>query len=101
MRSLENVNGFYILRFFEDADYTTYYNRYDIIHVYVSSDVTFTRGAKTIKTEYSNGPINYSAVNLPLKTGWNLVQTDYNGTETSGTHTVKIATKNIPWTLND
>jgi hypothetical protein len=66
----------YLLRVYMDTDGATYYNRYEIIHVYVSADVTFTRVAKTITIDFIGGPVNFSAVNLPLKTGCNLVQTD-------------------------
>jgi hypothetical protein len=62
----------------------------DIIYVHVSADVTFS-------SNQINDVLSYNAFELALKTGWNLVQSDYTDT----TVTIKIADTKIPWTVVD
>jgi hypothetical protein len=81
------------------TDEETYEYSSKIVYVYVNKDVTLSRTATTL----TNTQIG--AVNLALKTGWNLVQTDRHitasgGTVSSITITVKIADKDVPWTLD-
>jgi hypothetical protein len=64
-----------------------------IRYLYVDKDVTITRDAKTAADDF----ITYAAINLPLKAGWNLVQTDENGTQSESSNTIKLADKDVPW----
>ena len=74
-----------------------------ISYIYVSTNVTFNRAAATTETQQSHDGLSilstYSALNLALKTGWNLVRVDYtfNSSTNTDTYTVKIADKDIPW----
>jgi hypothetical protein len=77
------------------TDNSTYSLGSNISYVYVDKDVTFTRAKKQIEET------TYNAIALPLKTGWNLVQTDSNYTRTSSTEAVKIADKDIPWACHE
>jgi hypothetical protein len=66
----------------------------EIYYIYVSGDITITRPAKTI------GNRIYNAINLSLKTGWNLVQVNRKRPQSGGGNhifTVKIADKDLPW----
>jgi hypothetical protein len=90
-------NSYKIQRIAEDTDGATYMDYSIIVYVYVDKDVTLSRDAKSWT---DNGEtVSYTAINLPLIHGWNLVQTDLHQTETSATVTVKIADKNVPWTV--
>ncbi|MDR3171454.1 MAG: hypothetical protein LBU17_07485 [Treponema sp.] len=95
-----------------ETDETTYYNESTIQYVYVSKNVTLSREQKTITDEDEDEDEGqsytyndtYSAFTLPLKAGWNLVQTDENMTLTSSstintTIAIKIADKDVPWTI--
>ncbi|MDR1095525.1 MAG: hypothetical protein LBL31_03990 [Spirochaetaceae bacterium] len=77
-----------------------------IVYIYASEDVTLSRDEKVLTNEYDNPKdTNWDAVNLELKAGWNLVQIDTRQTWNASdytytkTVTVKIADKNVPWTL--
>jgi hypothetical protein len=80
--------------------------RSQICYIYVNKDVTITRDAKNITQSEGEDSWTapYAAVSLPLKTGWNLVQSDMavTGTEHSftGGYTVKMADKDVPWNVN-
>jgi hypothetical protein len=80
----------------------TYWDFSEIAYVYVNKDVTLGRAAKNL-TDHGV-EIQVGVVNLALKKGWNLVQKDGHGTESGDTYTeavtVKIADKNVPWTLD-
>jgi hypothetical protein len=87
-------NGHNIMRSTDDIFEAGYMNNREIYYIYVSGDITIAREAKTI------GNRSYNAVNLPLKTGWNLVQVDRKRPQSGGGNhifTVKIADKDIPW----
>jgi hypothetical protein len=94
-----------IIRGKVDTDNKTYLNSSEIVYVYASEDVTLSH-AKNDWTKSGEGMTrnyHWGAVNLPLKTGWNLVQIDSNATadESTSTYTmtgtVKIATDDVPW----
>jgi hypothetical protein len=95
--------GYEISRAAYKTDYATYQIISEIIYVYADKDVTLSRAAKNWTQEYGGQTSNYQwgAVNLALKTGWNLVQidSDATGNENNFTEkvTVKIADKNVPW----
>jgi hypothetical protein len=80
-----------------ETDEKTYEYSSEIVYIYVSENVTLSRAAKTSTDS------QVDAVNLALKAGWNLVQKDrrYTVSGSTGTEkiTVKIADKNVPWTL--
>jgi hypothetical protein len=84
-----------VARFKAETDEKTYYRYSEIIYVYVSKDVTVS--GKSGKDDYST----YTALNLPFKAGWNLLQQDSSQTQDGGTLSLHIATKNVPWTVND
>jgi hypothetical protein len=88
-------DSYYIERSKQETDEKTYMKESSIVYIYVSGDITLSRG----KVEISVGTFN--AFNLPLKTGWNLVQTDTyaNFTTMSATMTIKIANEDVPWTI--
>jgi hypothetical protein len=78
----------------------------NISYIWVDKDCTLSRGAKTINiNEYNNGSFDIALIDLPLKAGWNLVQVDTyqysndGGTTLTGNITVKIADKDIPWSV--
>jgi hypothetical protein len=99
----DTVDGqdYYLWRFKEDTDKTTYYISSTINYVYVDKDCTITRDEKNWIGTDEDGetwPFRYNAVNLSLKKGWNLVQIDNNTTRELGTYTVvKIASQDVPW----
>jgi hypothetical protein len=88
-------NGYYIERYKNETDDATYYRRSKIIYLYVSKDVTLS--AQSGQDEHST----YTAFNLSLKAGWNLLQEDRYATPNSQTLSISIATKNVPWMVND
>jgi hypothetical protein len=88
-------NGTAISREAWEADGKTYFYGSFIVYVYVNKNVTLTRAAKDIP---KNGHlIPYAAINLPLKTGWNLVQFDTYEKPPVSIVTVKIAGDDVPW----
>ena len=91
--------GYGISRRAWKTDEATYYDDSAITYFYVDKDVTLTRAAKTI--EFERETVSYAAINIPLKKGWNLVQTDSHSTQTSSAYTVKIATNDVPWSVSD
>jgi hypothetical protein len=94
------LNNCRVQRHWRDTDEKTYYKSSQIVYVYVDADVTITRAVKQFEDEEC--VINWSAIHLPLKKGWNLVQVDNNDTLTggTGTATTKIADKNVPWVVS-
>ncbi|MDR1232139.1 MAG: hypothetical protein LBK61_12170 [Spirochaetaceae bacterium] len=81
-------------------------NSSKIVYVYVSENVTLSRDAKVVNSNYTyQSDVNWGAVDLALEEGWNLVQIDtsttYNMSDKTSTKdvTVKIAEENVPWTL--
>jgi hypothetical protein len=76
-----------------ETDEQTYYRSSEIIYLYVSKDVTVS--GKSGKDD----AFTYTALNLSLKAGWNLLQENSSQTKTSGTQSVSIATKNVPWAV--
>jgi hypothetical protein len=90
-----------ISRNFGVSNDTTEINR-QIAHVYVTGDVRITRPAKEIEVEdddWRSG--SWTAIDLPLKTGWNLVQLERHKTYAGNVvvFTLKIVDKDvdIPW----
>jgi hypothetical protein len=73
----------------------TYYSDSEIIYLYVSRDVA-------ISGQSGQDNIVYTAFNLSLKAGWNLLQKDgYLTPNDDGTVNMSIATKNVPWTVKE
>ncbi|MDR1106673.1 MAG: hypothetical protein LBL44_09975 [Treponema sp.] len=104
-------NTYYeINRAVTDTDMATYQDRSQIVYVYASKDVTLSQDADTWEDSWSEGNVTetyktqWGAVNLALKKGWNLVQIDSyetkNGNDYTQKATVKIATHNVPWTID-
>jgi hypothetical protein len=85
-----------VARYKVETDEKTYYRVSQIIYLYVSKDVTL-----SAQSGQNEGFI-YTAFDLSLKAGWNLLQMDVGGdlTQPSGTLSIHIATKNVPWTVN-
>jgi hypothetical protein len=93
-------NGTTIARYKFDTDGKTYQLECKIAYIYVDRNCTFSREAKEwIKTDNPSYTEKYAAFNLELKTGWNLVQTDTYAIRTEGTTTLRIATKDVPWSI--
>jgi hypothetical protein len=99
---------YYIERSMWETDEKTYNVGVQIVYVYVDNDCTVTRNAKTWEESFdgTRWTLTYSAINLPLKKGWNLVQINGQMTRESadsdvgtGTYTVKIADKDVPWVI--
>jgi len=93
-------NQYWIDRSLETGDNESNYQLKQIYYVYVDKDVTLSRAKKTISVDVGGGmsySVTYSAFNLPAKAGWNLVQMDMNAA--NFTITIKVADKDIPWTL--
>jgi hypothetical protein len=103
VRKFSSGGEYEVRRKWEETDKTTYQRSKEIFYIYVDADVVLSRNAKGI----TDGELflSYSAINLPLKEGWNLVQVDQNIVVTNevpgGTATVKIADTNVPWVLRD
>jgi hypothetical protein len=78
-------------------------NSSKIVYVYASEDVTLSRDEKDVTVDPSR-VVNWGAVDLALQAGWNLVQIDTSTTSAdyilTKDVTVKIADKNVPWTLS-
>jgi hypothetical protein len=88
--------AYYIERLKAENDDAAYVKSSNIVYIYVSKDITLSRG-KVMIPDYC---ATYSAFNLPLKQGWNLMQSDLNvPTGKDGTVTIKIADKDVPWTV--
>jgi hypothetical protein len=91
------------------TDMATYMDASSIIYIYVDQDVTLSRAAKTWTvpgTDENGDPLvftnKYAAISLPLKEGWNLVQTDEHMTQQGDVDTkVKIADKDVPWLVSE
>jgi hypothetical protein len=79
-----------------ETDYKTYGIGSEITYVYVSADVTLSRTAKSMNDGEGRSK-SFSGFNIPLETGWNLVQVDYYQTQTSASITIKTADKDVPW----
>jgi hypothetical protein len=89
----------------DDENNPTFQISSQIAHVYVTGDVRITREEKeeivVEDDDWRSG--KYTAIDLPLKTGWNLVQFDRketfaeNEADNTVVITVKIADKDIPW----
>jgi hypothetical protein len=90
-----NGSSYDIERYKVETDDETYYRSSGIIYLYVSKDVTVS--GKSRKNNYG---LTYTALNLSLKAGWNLLQEDSSQTRDGGTQSLHIATKNVPWTVN-
>jgi hypothetical protein len=96
-----------ISRYTVDTDEATYYAESYISYIYVDRDCTFSREELSwtyTDDDGSSYTVNYKALNLPLKAGWNLMQEDLGGTLTEANAgvtiiTAKIADKDIPWTI--
>ncbi|MDR3335303.1 MAG: hypothetical protein LBT13_10545 [Treponema sp.] len=106
LRYRANSIDYYVERAKYETDEETYIMASGIAYVYVSKDVTLNRGQKQGGLgDSATVTVTYSAFTLPLKTGWNLVQIDeelqiYEDMKpTSGTMAVKIANRNVPWTI--
>jgi hypothetical protein len=84
-----------IERYYQDTDMKTYATTSEIRYVYVNGDVTITRAAQIINEDGRDTA--WAAIDLELKTGWNLVQIDRHETEDTKTAALKIADKEIPW----
>jgi hypothetical protein len=105
-----------VFRSKSETDGKTYENYSEITYFYVSADVTISQAAYTDTDTDTDGEakgggfdtynFKYSAINLPLKKGWNLVQEDgqttVSGTTVNVAYSAKIADKDVPWfyTLN-
>jgi hypothetical protein len=80
-------------------------NSSKIVYIYASEDVTLSRDEKDVTVDPSR-VVNWGAVDLELQEGWNLVQIDTSTTSNSSENiltkevTVKIADRNVPWTLS-
>jgi hypothetical protein len=81
-------------------------NSSEIVYIHASENVVLSRDENVVPDIYNNNKyLNWGPVNLGLQAGWNLVQIDKSTTlntsdSTSTTKvTVKIADKNVPWTL--
>ncbi|MDR1096202.1 MAG: hypothetical protein LBL31_07415 [Spirochaetaceae bacterium] len=104
----EGNTSYSIRREVTKTDGATYRDRSEIVYVYASKDVTLSQDVKnrTVSNEKDNGTSStqWGAVNLALKKGWNLVQIDsyatVNGNNATQKTTVKIATHNVPWTID-
>jgi hypothetical protein len=82
----------------------------DISYIWVDRDCTLSRGAKTMSFpdgkenggDYHGETVEFSAFELPLKAGWNLVQMNryqYGNEGKNRIITVKIADRDVPWTV--
>jgi hypothetical protein len=91
-----------IWRFAEAGDGVTYLQQAAIGYIYVSADCTISRQAKTWTEPGNDGSswtVDYKAFELPLKTGWNLIQIDMDVSGGGETTVLKIADKDVPWTI--
>jgi hypothetical protein len=98
-------DGYDISRSKYETDEKTYERSSRIMYYYVSDDVTITSGEEQDKgsDDGVSWDYTYKASKLELKKGWNLVQTDmsttFSETGYTGTVAVKIADKDVPWTV--
>jgi hypothetical protein len=97
--SQDQSHNYLIDRSVIKRDGVTYGIMCTICYLYVDKAVTITRSAKSIM-EQEDYAIAYSSINLQLKAGWNLVQLDDYRTLSGGTRTVKLADKDVPWSVN-
>lgn len=90
-----------------DTDDKTYQKYSRIAYIYMDDAVTLSRG-EVEKSEPGHGIYTFKAFRLELKKGWNLVQEDItatfyptmsNTTNYNYTTAIKIADKNVPWTV--
>jgi hypothetical protein len=74
-----------------------------ITYIWVDKDCTLSRGATSMfftTGDYQDETVDFSAFNLPLKAGWNLVQINrYQYSEDGRVITLKIADSNVPWSV--
>jgi hypothetical protein len=90
----DNKNYYTIKRHKSESE-ENIYNRYsEIIYLYVSKGVTVSG-----ESEQDDYGVTYTAFDISLKTGWNLLQWDAFRTQTGGTQILSIAEKNVPWTV--
>ncbi|MDR2177862.1 MAG: hypothetical protein LBP20_07485 [Treponema sp.] len=92
---------YYVYRYAAQTGAETYFVDITIHYVYVDKDCSIISAAKDISGT-DDGVAwtdHYDKVDLSLKTGWNLIQVNRNGTEKGMTVTVKIADKDIPWEI--
>jgi hypothetical protein len=96
-----------IYRIAQKTDEATYSVSSLIAYIYIDRDCTITRSAVDW-TETSNGYTfvsSVAAIDLPFKTGWNLIQMDcfmtLSGTTYTETWTVKLADKDVPWVIEE
>jgi hypothetical protein len=90
-----------ILRLKSATDEKTYMLACEILYVYVDKDCTITAAAKSWTETFDDTDtpilVKFSAINLELKEGWNLMQRDQYMDATTQNVTQKIADKDVPW----
>jgi hypothetical protein len=96
------ANSYSVSRYAYETDSSTYVHEITIFYIYVDNNCTFSRLGKT----WTEGGASrtYGEFNIALEAGWNLVQLQVNMPTTQQsndrTFSLKIADKNVPWTVN-
>jgi hypothetical protein len=106
LRATVGTTDYLIQKSKDETDGETYYRFSSGGYIYVDKDCTISREAKSWTWPYGGGgtaAYNFSAFDLPLKAGWNLIQmggeTTMTGNSISIEYAMKLGDSDVPWSI--